>query len=181
MQHSRETTLHHVYTGVNSLHFTDAAIEPSLAGRQAEDGLRTGHLDLSGELLDDFSLLGSRAAMKHLSLAFTEIRNLSGLLLQLNLKSPNLDSSDLQNLKNCRAVANLSSVALKDTRDRSRAIVAHNLTVIDQIKYISLGAQLNTKVHQWKAGIVNFHGDRADHVSDVYMDFSRTLCQLAYV
>jgi hypothetical protein len=74
--------------------------------------VRTGRLDLSGEVLDDLSLLGSRAAMKHLSLAFTQIRKLSGLLVQPNLESLNLDSSDLQNF---RAVANLSSVSLKDS------------------------------------------------------------------
>jgi hypothetical protein len=76
---------------------------------------RTGRLDLSGEILDDLSILGSRAALKHLDLSFTRMQTLAGLPLQPRLESIVLDSSDLQNFKNFRAIQAVASISLKNT------------------------------------------------------------------
>jgi hypothetical protein len=76
---------------------------------------RSGRLDLSGEMLDDLSFIGSRAALKHLDLSLTSLQTLTGLTFQPHIESINLDSSDLQNFKNFSAIQKVTSVSIKST------------------------------------------------------------------
>jgi hypothetical protein len=91
---------------------------------------RTGLLDLSGEILDDLSILGSRLSLKHLILSFTPLRTLDRLPLQPNLDFLAVDSSDLQNFTNFRALPKLTSVSLKNTPAARRPHFKLSLAIV---------------------------------------------------
>jgi hypothetical protein len=76
---------------------------------------RSGTLDLSGEILDDLSAIRSSLSLKQLILSFTQFRTLESLPFQPNLDSLLLDSSELKNFKNFRAIPKLSAITLKNT------------------------------------------------------------------
>lgn len=76
---------------------------------------KTGTLNLSAEVMEDLSFVGCRETMKKLDLSFTHLTSLVGLAYQPKLDSLILDSSDLINFKNFRAVQKISSISLRNT------------------------------------------------------------------
>lgn len=76
---------------------------------------KTGKLDLSCEVLEDLSFIGSRLSMKVLDLSFTSILSFEGLAIQPKLEHLILDGSTISSFKNASSIANITKISLLNT------------------------------------------------------------------
>lgn len=76
---------------------------------------KTGKLDLSCEVLEDLSFIGSRPSMKVLDLSFTSILSFEGLAIQPKLEHLILDGSTISSFKNASSIANITKISLLNT------------------------------------------------------------------
>ena len=76
---------------------------------------KTGKLDISGEMLENLSFIGSRPTMKTLDLSFTSIKSLEGLPPQPKLEYLILDGSTIECFKNGFSISNISKISIRNT------------------------------------------------------------------
>lgn len=75
----------------------------------------TGKLDLSGEIIQDLSFIGSRPSMKILDLSFSSIRSFEGLAAQPKLDYLILDGSTISSFKNASSISKITKISLTNT------------------------------------------------------------------
>ena len=84
--------------------------------RQREKGLgATGTLDLSGEVFDDLSFVGSRSSMKTLNLSFTSVPSFEGLALQPKIEHLILGGSSIESLKNSSSISTITKITIHNS------------------------------------------------------------------
>lgn len=76
---------------------------------------KTGKLDISGEMLENLSFIGSRPTMKTLDLSFTSIKSLEGLPPQPKLEYLILDGSTIESFKNGFSISSISKISIRNT------------------------------------------------------------------
>ena len=99
---------------------------------------KTGKLDISGEMLENLSFIGSRPTMKTLDLSFTSIRSFEGLPPQPKLEYIILDGSMIESFKNGLSISSISKISIRNTPASkipnyklSLLILCDNLRIID--------------------------------------------------
>ena len=84
--------------------------------RKAREALNRGYaVDLSGENINDISLLPKSTCLKYLDLSFVQLPDLNGAKLQKNIKTLIIDGSSISSFKGFSAFAGVTNVFMRDT------------------------------------------------------------------
>lgn len=77
--------------------------------------IKSGKLDLNGEIIDNLAFIRQRPSLKILDLSYTSITSLEGLPFQPKLEYLILDYSSIINFKNASSISQISKISLKNT------------------------------------------------------------------